>query len=77
MPGLSHDGSLRGASNRRGCGMPGPQTVPRIVRRLQPRPFCQFLDQARNVDTGQPVGLYLGVTIDRPEQRAGADSYGL
>jgi hypothetical protein len=43
--------------------------MPCVLGRVQPGPLCQFLYDARHVDTGQPVRLYLPVAIDRAEQR--------
>ena len=47
MPGLIHNRPLRSARKRRTGGVPGPEGMPRILRRVQPDPVRQFLDAAR------------------------------
>jgi hypothetical protein len=71
MPGLPHDGPLRRARDRRGRSVPGAEGVARVPGRIEAGACCQFLGDARHVDTAQPARLYLPMPIDRPEQRPG------
>lgn len=76
MSRLVHDRPLRRARNGRARGVSGSERMPGVLRGIEARPDCQFLDYPRHVNRRRPVRLNLPVPIDRPEQRPAADRRG-